>query len=168
MKFLSLSQTKDFNSAALASERAEFIPTEEKKGKRGPKKQSEDDAAKKKINFNSANALVDGDWRAIEVVALYASHKEVDPQAKDFWGKVAAVMKEKGCKRSSKDCADKWKKGLAEAKLRSKKKTKMSKKKSDETSGSRTVKNGGASIPSENTNQSDGVSVRSSPRLRSP
>ena len=169
MKFLSLSQTKDFNSAALASERAEFIPTEEKKRKRGPKKQSEDDAAKKKINFNSANALVDGDWRAIEVVALYAAHKEVDPQAKDFWGKVAAVMKEKGCKRSSKDCADKWKKGLAEAKLRSKKKTKMSKKKSDETSGSRTVKSGGASIPSENTNQSDGVgSVRSSPRLRSP
>lgn len=168
MKFLSLSQTKDFNSAALASERADFILTEEKKKKRGPKKQVEEDAAKKKINFNSANALVDSDWQAVEVVNLYAAYKEVDPKASDFWGKVAAVMKDKGCKRSSKDCSDKWNKSSdAAAKLRSKKKAKMAKNKGGKAAGAgaETVK---SKTTSSGTPENQGDGVRSSPRLRSP
>ena len=151
MKFLSLSQTKDFNSATLASERAEFIPTEEKKKKRGRPKKAGDDA-KKKINFNRANALVDGDWQAIEIVALYAAHKEVDAKASDFWGKVATAMKARGCDRSRKDCAEKWNKGLSEAKSRIKK----------------TVQAVKAGEKSPSPSGGEGAPVRSSPRLQYP
>ena len=151
MKFLSMSQTKDFSSAILANESTEFIPTEEKKTKRKrlPKNVGDDDRARKKINFDRANALVDRDWKAIEVVALYAAHKEADKSASDFWGEVAAIMRERGCNRSSKDCSEKWNKAIQEVKLRTKKLKTTKKEKSQSLPG-------------------NGVPVRSSPRLRSP
>ena len=146
-----MSQTKNFSSATLESEKGFILFSEEKK-KRGTQKKIQKQEEKEKEQQSDEEG-----WKAFELISLYAVHKEVNLEARDFWTQVAARMRSKGHSRSAEDCKMRWDKATIGARERSRAKRAAA----SATDGDK-LSRGASPEPSEQVQ----ASTRSSPRLQ--
>ena len=154
MELVPLSQTKNFMSATLENEKGDPVFSEEKK-KRGPRKKKDEK-----------------EWQPFEMISLYAVHKQVDSETKDFWKVVAAGMKTKGHAKTGEECRLRWEQALVETDSRVKAKQEGEAKNGtalDSANGNKIKerRNRDGDTPEKSCDSPSQATTRSSPRLRS-
>ena len=120
MALVPMSQTKEFSSATLESEKGFIVFSEEKKkrGRRGKKEQEQGQEQEQEQEQEEEELLEYEGWKAFELISLYAVHKEVDLGVADFWVRVAAGMKAKGHEKSADECKQCWEVAVEKTKER--------------------------------------------------